>query len=94
MIISFENCTLDTARYQLSLEGNVDAVEPLVFDLLVYPAEHRDRVVTREELLDNLWKGKVVTDAALAAKLRDARRAVGDSGKKQGIIKTSHVFHC
>ena len=90
MIFSFENCTLDTAKYQLSLEGSEVAVEPLVFDLLVYLIEHRDQVVTREELLDNLWKGKVVTDAALAARLKDARKAIGDSGKKQGIIKTFH----
>ena len=50
---------IDTDRYQLSRDGEAVAVEPLVFDLLAYLAEHRDRVVTREELLDKLWKGKV-----------------------------------
>ncbi len=90
MIYRFDNCALDTRKYQLSLSGEPVSVEPLVFDLLVYLIEHRDRVVTREELLDNLWKGKVVTDAALGARLKDARRAVGDSGSRQEVIKTLH----
>ena len=66
------------------------ALEPLVFDLLVYLVENRDRVISREELLDELWKGKVVTDAALGARLKDARKAVRDSGKKQAVIRTIH----
>ena len=66
------------------------SVEPLVFDLLVYLIEHKDRVVSREELLDTLWKDKVVTDAALGARLKDARKTVGDSGSKQNVIKTVH----
>lgn len=90
MIYRFDNCALDTQIYQLSLSGESVSVEPLVFDLLVYLIEHRGRVVTREELLDNLWKGKVVTDAALGARLKDARRAVGDSGSRQEVIKTLH----
>jgi pimeloyl-ACP methyl ester carboxylesterase/DNA-binding winged helix-turn-helix (wHTH) protein len=90
VIYSFDNCTLDTEKYQLSVAGKPLATEPLVFDLLVYLIEHRDRVVTREELLDNLWKGKVVTDAALGARLKDVRRAVQDSGSRQAVIKTIH----
>ena len=81
---------IDTDRYQLSRDGEAVAVEPLVFDLLAYLAEHRDRVVTREELLDKLWKGKVVTDAALGARLKDARKAVQDSGARQDVIRTVH----
>lgn len=90
MIYAFDNCILDTEQYQLSVSGKTVAMEPLVFDLLVYLIEHRDRVVTREELFESLWKNKVVTDAALGARLRDARRAIGDSGSRQGIIKTVH----
>jgi DNA-binding winged helix-turn-helix (wHTH) protein len=55
------------------------SVEPLVFDLLVYLVEKRDRVVTREEFLDKLWSGKVVTDSALGARLKD-HKATQDSG--------------
>jgi pimeloyl-ACP methyl ester carboxylesterase/DNA-binding winged helix-turn-helix (wHTH) protein len=90
VIYRFNQCTLDTERYQLSLRDKPVSVEPLVFDLLVYLVENQDRVVTREELLDKLWEGKVVTDSALGARLKDARKAVQDSGSKQKVIKTFH----
>jgi DNA-binding winged helix-turn-helix (wHTH) protein len=70
--------------------GEQVSIEPLVFDLLVYLIEHRERLVSREELLENLWKGKVVTDSALGARLKDVRKAAGDSGSKQAVIKTIH----
>jgi TolB-like protein/Flp pilus assembly protein TadD len=90
MVFLFEHFTIDTGQYQLSLDGKPVPVEPLVFDLLVYLIENRDRVVERDELLDSLWHGKVVTDSALATRLKDARKALGDSGNKQAIIKTVH----
>jgi pimeloyl-ACP methyl ester carboxylesterase/DNA-binding winged helix-turn-helix (wHTH) protein len=90
VIYTFNQCALDTERYQLSLLDKPVSIEPLVFDLLVYLVENRDRVVTREELLDKLWQGKVVTDSALGARLKDARKAVQDSGAKQEVIKTFH----
>lgn len=93
MKYGFENFTLDTDRYQLSNAGKEISVEPLVFDLLVYLIEHRERVVTRSELLENLWQGKVVTDAALAARIRDARKAVRDSGTKQNLLSQKGQCH-
>jgi TolB-like protein len=90
LVIQFKQINLDTTQYRLCVSGNPISVEPQVFDLLVYLVENRDRVVTRDELLDNLWKGKVVTDAALSVTLRFARKAVGDSGRAQNIIKTIH----
>ena len=90
LIYQFNQYSLDTDRYQLSREGNPVAVEPLVFDLLLYLLQNRERVVSRDELLDELWQGKVVTDAALAARLKDVRKAVGDSGSRQSVIKTLH----
>ena len=90
MIYRFNQCTLDTERYQLNLRDNAVSVEPLVFDLLVYLVENRERVLSREELLDNLWEGKVVTDSALGARIKDVRKAVQDSGSKQAVIKTFH----
>ena len=90
MIYCFNQYELDTDQFHLRRSGDLIAIEPLVFDLLAYLIEHRERVVSREELLDNLWKGKVVTDAALGARLKDARKAVGDSGSKQAVIKTLH----
>lgn len=90
MIYRFSQFTLNTENYQLSLSGEPVPVEPLVFNLLEYLIEHRERVVTRDELLDALWKGKIVTDAALASRIKDARKAVGDSGSQQTVIKTLH----
>ena len=75
-------------QYQLSNHGESVRLEPHVFDLLQYLIEHRDRVVPRQELLDSLWKGKVVTDGVLSARLKDARKAVSDTGAAQSIIKT------
>jgi len=90
VIYRFDQYTLDTDRYRLEADGKEIALEPLVFDLLLYLIDRRDRVVSREELLDNLWKGKVVTDAALGARLKDARKAIRDSGSQQAMIKTFH----
>jgi pimeloyl-ACP methyl ester carboxylesterase/DNA-binding winged helix-turn-helix (wHTH) protein len=90
MIYQFDQFTLDTDQFRLKQGDETLTLEPLVFDLLAYLIKHRDRVVTREELLENLWKGKVVTDAALGSRLKDTRRVVGDSGSKQAIIKTVH----
>lgn len=88
MIFQFNQITLDTARFRLQQSGHPVAVEPQVFDLLAYLIEHRDRVVTRSELLETLWKNRVVTDSALSARIKDARKAIGDNGQKQAIIKT------
>jgi TolB-like protein len=90
MIFQFNQYCVDTDRYQLFSKGTELTTEPQVFDLLVYLIENRERVVSRDELLDNLWKGKVVTDSALSARLKDARKAVGDNGTKQSTIKTFH----
>ena len=90
MVFQFNRFTLDTDQYRLCIEDAPISVEPQVFDLLVYLIENRHRVVSRDELLDSLWKGKVVTDSALSARLKDVRKAVGDSGDKQQVIKTFH----
>lgn len=90
MIYQFENIYLDTELYQLKNHNAVIAVEPRVFDLLAYLIDNRNRVVTRKELLGSLWQGHVVSDAALSACLKAARKAVGDNGRAQNIIKTVH----
>lgn len=81
---------LDTKLYRLLRSGERVDVEPQVFDLLVYLIENRDRVVTRDELLNNVWKGRIVSDNALNARLKEARKAVGDSGNKQAVVQTIH----
>ena len=85
-----ENFTLDTDDYSLTRNGINHAIEPQVFDLLVYLIENRNRVVSREELLECVWDGRIVSDSAINARLKEARKAVGDTGKQQRVIKTIH----
>jgi TolB-like protein/Tfp pilus assembly protein PilF len=90
MDYQWSNYLLDAKRYRLLRDGKQVEVEPQVFDLLVYLIENRDRVVTRDELLNNLWKGRVVMDNTVNARLKGARKVVGDSGRQQATIKTIH----
>ncbi|MET0147305.1 MAG: alpha/beta fold hydrolase [Ilumatobacteraceae bacterium] len=66
----------------------VEHVEPQVFDVLLYLVRHRDRVVTKAELLDNVWGDRFVSESALASRLKSARRGVGDDGSAQRVIRT------
>ncbi len=90
MIYRFGDCEIDTKLLELRRAGSAHPMDPLAFDLLAYLIENRDRVLTRDELLDALWPGKVVTDSALSSRLKSVRAAVGDSGASQQIIKTVH----
>ncbi|HEV2546036.1 MAG TPA: winged helix-turn-helix domain-containing protein [Stellaceae bacterium] len=64
------------------------AVEPKVFDLIAVLIENRDRVVSRDELIETVWQGRIVSESALASCINAARSAVGDSGDEQRLIKT------
>jgi len=90
VIYQFEQFVVDTSLFRLHLNESELPVRPQVFDLLVYLIKNRDRVVTRDELLEHLWKGKVVTDSALGVQLKNARKAVNDTGARQQVIKTVH----
>ncbi len=84
----FADHTLDTDTRELRRGAEAIAVQPLVFDLLVYLIENRERVVTREDLLGALWGGRIVADSTLATHINAARRAIGDSGEAQKLIRT------
>jgi DNA-binding winged helix-turn-helix (wHTH) protein len=86
----FALCELDIRLHQLRREGTVIGVEPKVFDLLIYLLQHRDRLVSKNELLDQLWPGQVVGEATLTRCITSVRKAVGDDGAKQAIIETQH----
>jgi DNA-binding winged helix-turn-helix (wHTH) protein len=81
---------LDLQRYELRYAGKLVRVEPQVFNVLVYLVQHRDRVVSKEELLEQLWPGRFVGESVLTSRLMAARKAVGDSGRRQRIIQTLH----
>jgi TolB-like protein len=84
----FSGFVLDTATFALRYDGEPVDVEPQVMNLLRHLIENRDRVVKRDELLDAVFGRRVVSDNALTVRIRDARRAVGDSARSQDIIKT------
>ncbi|MFC7495860.1 MULTISPECIES: alpha/beta fold hydrolase [unclassified Nocardioides] len=86
----FEDCELDPRRRELRRGGRPVHVEPQVFDVLVHLLQHRDRVVPKAELLDEVWGDRFVSDATLTSRLKAARRAVGDDGQGQRLIATVH----
>jgi DNA-binding winged helix-turn-helix (wHTH) protein len=90
MIYRFGDCELDDRRYELRRGGVPRHLEPQVFEVLAYLVRNRDRVVPRAELLDEIWGSRFVSDSALASRVKAARRAVGDSGREQGLIRTVH----
>src|ERR1700736_5541716 len=84
----FGDRLLDTARRELSRGGEQIALEPQVFDLLVHLLQNRQRVVSKDDLLALVWAGRIVSDATLDSRVAAARRAVGDSGAAQTLIRT------
>ena len=88
MIVSFGAYDLDTERRELRRAGVVLAVEPKVFDLLTYLITHRERVLSKDELIANVWRGRIVSDSAVASSINAARTVLGDSGYEHRVIKT------
>jgi TolB-like protein/Flp pilus assembly protein TadD len=88
MLCRFEDFALDTERRELRRCGELIAVEPRVFDLIVYLIQNRERVVTRDDLLASVWGGRLVSESALRSCINAARGAVGDTGEAQRLIKT------
>lgn len=86
----FGKCLLDSNARALVRGDEAVHVEPKVLDLLVLLAQNHQRVVSKDELMDTLWPDAVVGDAALSRLVKEARRAVGDSGTEQAVIKTFH----
>src|SRR5438874_3339399 len=84
----FEEYAFDTDRRELHRGADVVSVAPQVFDLLDYLIRNRERVVSKDDLINAIWNGRVVSDAALTTRLNAARSAIGDSGQEQRLIKT------
>jgi len=90
MTATFEACELNLDRVELRRDGAPVAIEPQVFDVLAYLLTHRDRVVSKHELLDEVWGTRFVSESALTSRIKSARRAVGDTGRDQRVIRTVH----
>src|SRR6185369_7169119 len=64
------------------------AVEPQVFDLLIYLVENRDRVVSKDDMIASVWGGRIVSESTLTSRINSARKAIGDNGDEQRLIRT------
>jgi TolB-like protein len=90
MMYRFADFELDLAKVELRARGTILDIEPQVFALLALLVENSERLVSKDELIEKVWDGRVVSDAAVASRVKSARQALGDDGKSQRFIKTIH----
>ncbi len=88
MQFSFEDYTLDPDRRELSRRSTVIAVGPKVFDLLLHLVENRDRVVSKDDLLQAVWGGRIVSESTVTSHINAVRKAIGDTGDAQRLVRT------
>jgi TolB-like protein len=88
LLFLFEDFTLDKQARELRRGGTVVPIEPQVFDLLVYLIENRERVVSKDQLIESVWSGRIVSDSTLDSRINSVRKVLGDSGKEQRLIRT------
>src|SRR5215203_4694031 len=90
MLYRFEGFELDTARVELRAAGQARPLERQVFALLALLVENRERLVSKDEIIEKVWEGRVVSDSAVASRIKSVRQALGDDGKTQRFVKTTH----
>jgi len=84
----FADCVLDPDRRELTRGSQAIAIGPQVFDLLVYLVQHRERVVSKDDLLDAVWGGRIVSESTMTSHINAVRKAIGDSGEEQRLLRT------
>ena len=90
MIYVFEDFELDAAKVELRAKGAPVAIEPQVFALLLLLVENRERLVSKDEIVERIWDGRIISDAAIASRVKSVRQALGDDGRGQRLIRTVH----
>jgi TolB-like protein len=88
MIYRFGDYFLDAARFELSENGKAVAIEPQVFSLLLHLIENSGRVVSKDDLINEIWDGRSISDTTLSSRISALRRAIGDNGDAQSVIRT------
>ena len=88
MLFIFGGYVLDTGRRELRRGESVLSVQPQVFDLLEYLIRNRGRVVSKDDMLNAVWGGRIVSGSTLATRVNAARGAIGDDGESQHLIRT------
>jgi TolB-like protein len=90
MIYRFGPFELDLAAVELLANGEARGLEPQVFALLALLVENHDRLVSKDEIIERVWEGRAVSDAAISSRVKSVRQALGDDGRAQRFIKTHH----
>ncbi len=90
MKYAFNDCTIDTDLFQISRGEVCNSLTPQTLQILEYLITNRDRVVLKDELVEQVWQGRFITDATLSTAMKEARQAVGDTGRDQHTIRTVH----
>jgi len=90
MIFQFDHFEIDTKNFTLSIDGKPISVEPLVFNVIAFLVQNRDKLVSREEIFNEIWPDRVVSETALSNHIKSARKTLGDDGSRQKYIKTIH----
>ncbi|AXI47924.1 hypothetical protein C1J03_19090 [Sulfitobacter sp. SK012] len=88
MRYQFSGYVLDTEAHSLFCDGRLQPIEPQVFDLLHLLLRNASALVTKDQLIEEIWGGRIVSESAISARIAAARKAVGDDGKRQAIIRT------
>jgi len=81
---------IDPTRHEVRRAGESVHIEPQVFDLIVHLMRNRDRIVSKDELIETIWNGRIISEAALSSRVNGARRVLGDNGNDQVFIRTLH----
>ena len=89
-VYQFADVTVDLDRFELRRAGVPQHVEPQVLEVLTYLIRHRDRLVTKKELMDQVWHDRFISDSAITSRIKAARRTTGDDGERQNVIRTVH----
>lgn len=90
MIFGFADLELDLSVFELRRAGEPVQIEPQAFEVLAHLVRNRDRLVSKEELMDAVWGGRFVSETAITSRIKQIRRAVGDDGSSQHVIRTVH----
>ena len=88
MLYRFDQFELDTKQFSLRSRGSDIHIEPLVFDLLCFFVENTGKVLSRDAIVERVWKGRFVSDAAVSSCVKAVRKALGDDGENQNFIRT------
>ncbi len=84
----FSDFEIDGETHELRRNGESVSLEPQVFDLLLHLVRNPDRLISRDELIEHIWRGRIVSEATISSRINATRRAIGDDGKTQALIKT------